>query len=324
MKHLGMAIALLVAAVALLAACGGGGDSGDSAATGQAQAEPEEGPDAQADEDLSDAERIAAVAARARAEGVDTAGRDHEFAMTERELVTAIDAVEALVASCMREAGFEYVPVDVLAVREAMDSLGEVQGISDEDFATQWGFGISTGLPEAKPALVLGENARILAGLSSSDAVAYTLTLLGEDKETAFFATLEDEDVSETGGCTRAAIEQVLDPANLNPGYYNPIDALVETDPRLLAAYEDWASCMREEGFDFQNLDTTESEFQDRLDRLLGDRDIEALSGSDSAALATLQGEEKAVAVRALECTEEHVADVEEAVEFEYIGIRSS
>ena len=236
--------------------------------------------------------------------------------MKETELVTAIEAVEALVASCMREAGFQYVAVDVVTTREAMDALGVIAGVTDEDFAAQFGFGISIPFEETTASLVLGTNVRIFEDLAGADQVGYIRTLVGEDDEAAFYARLEEEDFSPTGGCTRTAIEQVFDAEQLNPGYYNPVDALVEQDPRVLAAQELWADCMREEGFDYANSQVMEAEFEERLDAI-----GEGGPGA-SEALTELQGEERAVAVLAFACEEEFVTEVAEAVEFEVTGLR--
>ena len=130
--------------------------------------------------------------------------------------------------------------------------------------------------------------------------------------------TLEEEDFSPTGGCTRAAIERVFDEDQLSPGYYNPVDALVEQDPRVLAALELWSACMREDGFEYLNVEVAEDDFADRAESILS----EGLGATGAReALTELQGEERAVAVRALECEEEFVADILEEVEFEITGL---
>ena len=172
MRPHNLLLPIIVLTGVLFIACGGGNDASNGAG---GESESARGPAAegsaatQAEEDLSIEERAVAAAAAARAAGIETQGRDHEFAMTESELVTAIEAVETLVASCMEAAGFQYLPVDVITTRQAMDTFGVVPGLSDEDFAAQFGFGISTLFEEAGIALVLGENERILADLSDAD-----------------------------------------------------------------------------------------------------------------------------------------------------------
>ena len=43
-----------------------------------------------------------------------------EFGLTMEALTANIEQVEGLIGDCMREAGFEYIPVDFVTVRRAM------------------------------------------------------------------------------------------------------------------------------------------------------------------------------------------------------------
>ncbi len=67
----------------------------------------------------------------------------HEFGLTEKELVQAVEKVETLIAQCMREQGFEYVAVDYQTVRRAMAAKLTLPGMKEEQFIEQHGFGIS-------------------------------------------------------------------------------------------------------------------------------------------------------------------------------------
>jgi len=67
-----------------------------------------------------------------------------EFGMTDEQLVTSIDGVESAIASCMADVGFEYIPIDSVTFRDAMDSLGDAPGLSDEEFVAQYGYGLTT------------------------------------------------------------------------------------------------------------------------------------------------------------------------------------
>jgi len=255
-----------------------------------------------------------------------------EFGMTKEELVASIEAIEALIADCMSEAGFEYIPVDYLTVRKAMTSDKSAAGLSDEEYRATFGYGISTRLDvaEAPPQLAgpdtvvqigLGEqNIGIFKNLSEADQDAYNHTLFGENTQATFAYTLEDEDFSETGGCTRAAIEQVFSPEELSASYYNPGDALIEQDPRVIEAVANWGDCMREEGFDYNNPEEVETHIEDRLEAILDGADPAMLSADAQAALAELQGEERAIAVRDLECEEEFIEPVVQQVETELYG----
>lgn len=268
----------------------------------------------------------------AGAESEDSLPGTEEFGMTKEELVQTIEAVEAQIAGCMAEAGFEYVPVDYLTVRKAMTSDKAAPGLSDVEYAAAFGYGISTqvdtaGLPPqlAGPETVvqigLGEqNVQIFKNLSEADQEAYNHTLFGENTQATFAYTLEAEDFSETGGCTRAAIEQVFSPEELEASFYNPGDALIEQDPRVIAAVADWAGCMREAGFDYNNPEETESDIEDRLETILDGAEPTELSAEAQATLTELQGQERAIAVADLACEEEFITPVVEQVQTEMYG----
>lgn len=254
-----------------------------------------------------------------------------EFGLTTEELVEKIEAVEPLIAECMNEAGFEYIPVDYLTIRKAMTSDKSAPGLSHEEYAAAFGYGISTQLDIADlpPQLAtdtivqigLGEqNVQIFKNLPEADQEAYNHTLFGENTQATFAYTLEAEDFSETGGCTRAAIEQVFSPEQMEASFYNPGDALIEQDPRVIAAIGDWAGCMREAGFDYNNPEEIESDIEDRLDAILDGADPAELSAEAQAALTELQGEERAVAVADLACEGEFITPVVDQVQTELYG----
>jgi hypothetical protein len=271
------------------------------------------------------------AAGPAGAEGEDSLPGAEEFGMTREELVQNIEAVEAQIAGCMAEAGFEYVPVDYLTIRKGMTSDKTAPGLSHEEYAAAFGYGISTQLDIAglPPQLATGtivqtglgeQNVQIFKNLPEADQEAYNHTLFGENTQATFAYTLEAEDFSETGGCTRAAIERVFSPEELNVSYYNPGDALIQQDPRMIAAITDWAGCMREAGFEYNNPEEIESDFEDRLETILDGAGPEELPAEAQAALAELQGEERAVAVADLACEEEFITPVEEQVQTELYG----
>jgi hypothetical protein len=247
-----------------------------------------------------------------------------EFGMTMEELVTKVDEVEALIAQCMNEAGFEYIAADFDTVREGMLADKSLPGMSEEEFIAEYGYGISTLYTGLDPQLAdatnpakigLGErNVQIYNDLSPADQVAYNRTLLGENTDATFAVTLEAEDFSRTGGCTRAAIEQVFTPEQLSVNYANPLDFMVEQDPRMVTALEEFAACIREEGFDYNHPDEAEEDIRERLEAISGGLPPEALSADAQAALIELQGEERAIAAVAFDCEEEIVAPVEEQI----------
>jgi len=141
-----------------------------------------------------------------------------EFGLSERELVEKIESVEALMAKCMREHGFQYIAADYKTVRKGMAADKTLPGLSEKGFIARHGYGISTFYTGKPPQLAdgynpgkigLGEqNVRIYKNLSPADKVAYNRALLGEDTNPTFAVALEIENFSRTGGCTRTAIAQ--------------------------------------------------------------------------------------------------------------------
>jgi hypothetical protein len=239
--------------------------------------------------------------------------------MTDEELVTAIEDVEALIATCMTDAGFEYIPIDPVTFRDAMDSLTAVPGLTDEEFVEQYGFGLTT-LPPTQAFGAGPENDAIFNDLTPADQVAYQRTLLGDDVSATFVSMLENEDFEAAGGCTGDAIEATFSEEQLNPNFTNPFDVQVAQDPRMVTALQNWSDCMSEAGYDYESEEDVEDELFDRLDTITGGADPASLEGSAKDDLAELQAEERAIALEAFSCTEEHVAEVERQVESDISG----
>ena len=250
-----------------------------------------------------------------------------EFGLSREELVTSIERIEELIASCMSEAGFEYVANDYNTVRQGMTADKTLPGLSEEAFFEQYGYGISTlytGLPPqlaevTTPAQIgLGEqNIQIFQNLSPEDQVAYNRTLFGENEEATLAVALETEDLSRTGGCTRSAIEQVLTAEQLSTSYTNPKDALIEQDPRMVAALAEYAECIQEAGFNYNHEKEIEPDLRNRLYAITEGAPLETLPADAKAALTALQGEERALAVASYECESEILEPVEDQVERE-------
>ena len=281
--------AALAAAAALMVAgaCGGGGSgssaSGDSASSGQFGSE--------------------------------------EFGLSLEELANRIEQTESLIGECMAAAGFTYTPVDFASIKDAMDSSGTAPGLSDEEYVAQFGFGITTQLDN--PMVVFGagpENNAVRDALPAADQTAYQRTLLGEALDWNHVRALEDEDFSQTQGCTRSAAEQAYDTEALAGSYRNPADKFIEQDPRMIAAFTAWSECMSAEGYEFGTPDELEASLRERLNALAAGQDPRTLTGPALDSLTELQGEERAAAGLAESCFDDHVADVEEQVEAEVYG----
>ena len=257
-----------------------------------------------------------------------------EFGLTERELVQKIERVEALIASCMREQGFEYVAVDAETVRRGMGADKQLPGLEEKDFVARYGFGISTHYTGRAPQVSTGyspgkiglgrRNVQIFQGLSPADQIAYSRALFGEHSDATFAIALDAEDFSRCGGCTRKAVEQVFDREQLTAAYYNPKDALIARDPRMKAALREYSAAMRAAGFDNQDPDALEAEIWERLDAITGGSTVpvEELSPEQIAALEELQDYERRLATVSYELEVKLLDPVEQRIERELYARR--
>ncbi len=272
-------------------------------------------------------------------EGVTTGGNDEEkqtdlpgteeFGLTPRELVQAVEKVEALIAECMREQGFEYVAADYLTVRRGMSADKSLPGMSEEEFIENYGYGVSTMYTGIAPQLAegysptkvgLGErNVQIFLNLSPADHVAYNRALFGDNTGDSFTVGLEIENFSRCGGCTLKAIEQVFEPEQLKATYYNSKDALINNHPLMKSALRVYASEMRDAGFSYNHPDKVEPDFRERLDVITdgGTIPVSEMSPDQLAALKKLQEYERRVAVVDFRLAEEIFDPVEERIEEE-------
>ena len=256
-------------------------------------------------------------------------GGTQEFGLTERQLVKNVEKVEELIARCMRQEGFQYIPADYATVRQGMEIVETMPGMEEEEFVELHGYGISTLYTGQAPQLSNGynparvglgqQNVEVFKNLSTADQIAYTRALFGSNVDATFAVGLEEEDFSRCGGCTQKAIAQVFDADQLDANYYNPMDALVNQDPRMKAALREFSEKMREEGYDYDHPDDVKPDLMDRLDAITDGRTIplDKLSPERLAALEELQEYERKVAVTSFESAEEIFDPVEERIQKE-------
>jgi hypothetical protein len=248
-----------------------------------------------------------------------------EFGMTEGELSSAITAVEAEVALCMADQGWEYEPLTPERVSELMDTIHTVEGLSDEEYVEQYGFGVTTQPFQQAGARVFGANVDIFLALDAEQRTAYEAALLGTGGEIptpTFVVALDAEDLSETGGCTRTAVEQVFEPDEVSGAYLNPVDQQVQDDPRVVEALVQWSDCMALAGYPSFDQESAEDDLRGRLAAILqGRRDLATLTPTEQQALEALQDDERAIAAADQSCADEHLEAVVDAVELEVTGV---
>jgi hypothetical protein len=244
-----------------------------------------------------------------------------EFGLTDAEFVDHVERTQALIAECMTRAGFEYVPVDVATIERAQYSNRKEPGLTDRQYHERWGYSISTRFDDPVRTIGLGPNVQIMESLSAADREAYELTLLGPARDSDFAFTLDDEDFSSTGGCTREAVAQVFTPEQLEGTYVNPKDVLVEQDARVIEAMNNWTTCMHDQGYNYKDdQDVIMEEYEERLDALLDGDDPAILTGERLDALHAMQAEEIKVSLADKTCEERYTDAVFEEVEIEVFG----
>ena len=244
-----------------------------------------------------------------------------EFGLTEEEFAEHVEETQALIEECMAAAGFEYIPVDVKTVEAAQARVRTEPGYTRRTYKEKWGLAVTTRFDNPVKETGLGPNMQIYNGLSEAEKVAYDRTLFGENPDADFVFTLDEEDFSETGGCTRKAVAQVFTPVQLEGAYVNPKDVLVDSDPRIVEAHKRWSECMQEAGYEYEyDQDEIIEEYQERLEELTEGDDPRTLTGARAQALRKLQAEEIAVSLVDLECQIKHTDDVYRVVEIEVFG----
>jgi hypothetical protein len=252
-----------------------------------------------------------------------------EFGLSQRELVQAIEKVEELISRCMREEGFQYFAADHNTVRAGMSADKRLPGVSEDEFIRRYGFGLATLYTGDPPQLTVGyspgrvglgeRNVQYFRSLPPADQVAYNRALLGDGTNVTFAIALEMENFSATGGCTRRAVEQVFKPDQLNATYYNPQDALINSDPRMKAALATFGREMRKAGYDYNHPDEVEPDIRTRLAALTGGGTlrVSAMSPDQRAALKQLQDYERATAAISHKLQEELLKPIEERIQME-------
>jgi hypothetical protein len=244
-----------------------------------------------------------------------------EFGLTEEEFTARVEETQALIAECMAAAGFEYIPVDVKTIEAAQARMRTEPGYTRRTYKEKWGLGVTTRFDNPVRDTGLGPNLEIYEGLPEAERIAYERTLWGENPDADFAFTLDEEDFSDTDGCTREAVAQVFTKAQLKGAYVNPKDLVIDADPRIVEAHRRWSECMHDAGYEYEyDQDEIIEEYQDRLDELLEGDDPSTLTGARAEALRKLQEEEIAVALVDLECQIEHTDAVYREVELEVYG----
>ncbi len=168
---------------------------------------------------------------------------------------SADDAAEAalrqeeIVAACMSEQGFEYIP-DTSGY-QFVDEAAIDPRPGTRDFAEQFGYGFAAAPEEMRATSSgAGPNEAVIAAMSPEENEAYTRALWGDDAVDG-----ASDGGIELGGCVREARNEVWgdrETDHVRAGLEDEIariDAEVApTDPAVVAAAAEWSDCMADAG----------------------------------------------------------------------------
>jgi hypothetical protein len=224
---------------------------------------------------------------------------------------------ETVIGQCMKDAGFDYVPVNPAEQRA---TLTGVRGMSEADFNKQFGFGITT-LYDKQASAGTGPNERIRAGLDAAGQAAYDRALRGEHPDADLQTALDNGDYSRLGGCTKDGAQQVfggLDNLLALNEKLNQLADKILADKRMVAAVADWSKCMADAGFaDLRYQDEVDAQLKQRLAKIVGPPDARR-ADYDRAALKALQSDEVQMVNADIKCEEKYVFPVDDKVRPDY------
>ena len=176
----------------------------------------------------------------------------------QEDFATQQKKVEELVAACMADEGFEYVPVD----QSQYGSYTEDDGVDRN--TTEWvaknGYGMTTQndsppMPDPEQEQFVDPNQPYVESLSATEQTAYYETLYGVSPTEEEAASEDFEYTWENGGCQGAAQHEVR-PQPYEDAKYKPLlDKMntiyekVQGDPVIAELDATWSSCMADAGY---------------------------------------------------------------------------
>lgn len=220
--------------------------------------------------------------------GQDTGWSEEEYRDQETQ-------VQELVATCMIEQGWEYIPVEYPDAMYEYNPEDELERLQREGFGIAY-WTLNQGNDEAMGndpfADWVDPNQAIMEAMEEDEVTAYQESLWGTQEEQEAAATVEvDPETGEemwtmTGwgpGCQGEAQEQVYgaqqsqgdeDYWNAVSGFYDDLQVRVEADPRMKALNDGWVACMAEAGYDYESpnaiWESVYADLQARHDEIVG------------------------------------------------------
>ncbi|MDR1188287.1 MAG: hypothetical protein LBK95_12680, partial [Bifidobacteriaceae bacterium] len=200
-------------------------------------------------------------------------GPAYDFGQHMQRVVEASDQREALIASCMKDAGFEYRPAPYAGPKEPQpDYISRATYLlvppldSDRAAVAKWGYGLDPTDGPSGP--FVGLDPEVEKVMAQNDAYVKSLSAAAQEQYWTAFSGPTDKDgrpLPNGGGCAAAASEQVPEvgalpdtTASFDAAHGDLIEAMVELtkwevgmDPRTLALDQEWEQCATAKGLDF-------------------------------------------------------------------------
>jgi hypothetical protein len=244
---------------------------------------------------------------------------------SEEEQAAQNAAIQDAVAACMKEEGFSYTPDPSLGSASFSTDDMEIPWGSEE-FATTYGYGVSTGAFDEMSGSVEYEdpNQDYIDSLSPGEQAAYSTALWGAPPEAPDPGSTDEPSVDvsaeydwERAGCMGAAQHEFGDTGSMDPEFASLVEEMgaIWTDvrevPAVVAAEREWSDCLASAGFPgYETKDDPVNDFNERFASLQGAGTPEEAGSAgeggapDPAALDELKGEEIATATADFACGE--------------------
>jgi hypothetical protein len=233
--------------------------------------------------------------------------------------------VQEAVRACMKEQGFDYIPVDPSQSNVKVSFGTGAEELSAKERRTK-GYGITTQELVGRPVRDSNDdpNQDIRDALSEADRKAYDAALLGADAANAREAaggggmrvqrqigSSGDAATAEDRGCMgKAEAETPGGPEQLGPDLKEMQDR-IQADSRVIAATRDWSECMAGAGYTgLDDPSDARDQIRQKMDALMGaesdgngtTRFAIGPEGIDPGKLEDLKQEEIALAVQDGKC----------------------
>lgn len=197
---------------------------------------------------------------------------------------------QEVIAACMRDQGFDYIPVDP-AETFFFEEPGELEWGSDE-WVAKYGFGITTmwfSQEEVGPNLVGHDyaafeeqassdpNQAIVEEMSFSEQDAYYAALYGDQDFPEFDDTLSDEEMNaqieeldfQPSGCEAEAYNNDEDSSfRFYEEFGQELDSVYEraqNDPRIVEAEQETSDCVADKGYTYTSEEDLYQQFDEQM-----------------------------------------------------------